>query len=278
LGTMQRGDPPKRLNRNKTVKTKNRLRFRGFSLQTNVHIFQVAIMSGILFASYDQHVLKILLAIVLSAACGLVGVPLTECLISLPRKIVELIEIQSSRKTQTPQLMSEIQGLENLMGVNVKKKNSVKIVPRWLNAAITLDGNLIIGQPVVEGFDMQPRRAILAHELAHLKENHAAKQLERLLLIGMPLCLYLFYLQLPLFITLLLVYATLGIVMPMAAWPCEYQADAIAKKYVGSEYLVSALTKMAEATDVDINRDSYSHPAISKRIEKLRSTQDAFLQ
>lgn len=229
-------------------------------------------MSGILFASYDQHILKVLLAIVLSVACGLVGVPLTECLISLPRKIVELVKIRRSRKTQSPQLMNEILGLESLMGVNVKKKDLVRIVPSWLNAAITFDGNLIVGQPVVEEFDKQPRRAILAHELAHLKGNHPTKRLWLLLLFGMPVCLYLFYMQLPWFITFLLIFATFGLVTPMVTWPYEYKADAIAAKYVGGEQVACALIKLTEGAGTDINRDSYSHPAISKRIAKLRST------
>ena len=233
-------------------------------------------MSGILFASYDQHIIKVLLAIVLSVACGLVVVPLTACLVSLPHRIGELVKIHRATKTGSSQLLDEISSLQNLMGVSFNKKDSVRIVPDWLNAAITFDGNLLVGQPMADEFDKQSRRAILAHELGHLQGNHAIKQLKPLLLIGMPLCFYLFYLQLPWFITFLLIYATFGIVMPMASWPCEYQADAAAKKYVGSEHLVSALMKLAEATGVDIKRDSYSHPAILSRIARLQSIRDFY--
>jgi hypothetical protein len=266
----------KRLTRYKGVKTRNRLQFRGFSFETNIYVFQMAIMSGILFASYDQHIMKIFLTIILSVACGLVGVPLTECLISLPHRIGELVKIHRATKIRSTQLLDEIFGLQNLMGVSFNKRDSVRIVPDWLNSAITFDGNLLVGQPVADKFDKQSRRAIFAHEFGHLQGNHAIKRLKPLLLIGIPLCLYLFYLQLPWFITLLLIYATFGIVMPMTNWPCEYQADATAKKYVGSEHLVTALMKLAEAAGVDINRDSYSHPAISNRIARLRSSRDLY--
>ncbi len=57
--------------------------------------------------------------------------------------------------------------------------------------------------------------------------------------------------------------------MPLVSWPFEYKADAIAAQYVGKEQMVSALMKLADKNNIDMNRDSYTHPSISKRVARL---------
>jgi Zn-dependent protease with chaperone function len=52
-------------------------------------------------------------------------------------------------------------------------------------------------------------------------------------------------------------------------WYLEFRADRIAAKFVGREYMKSALTKLAKSKNYDVNEPSETHPSITERIKEL---------
>lgn len=60
------------------------------------------------------------------------------------------------------------------------------------------------------------------------------------------------------------------LILPLISWPFEYQADAFAAKSIGAEKVISGLLKLASKAGMDMGLDSYSHPSIARRINRLR--------
>ena len=144
------------------------------------------------------------------------------------------------------------------------------MAPQWVNAGATINGRVILGQTVAEGFDREARRGILAHEFAHLKANHPMKSAVVLILTFVPVLFVISFLQLPGLVNLLLVFSIYGLILPIVSWRFEYEADAIAATFVGSQPVIKGLGKLAEAKNADVRRDTYSHPSISNRISRLQ--------
>jgi Zn-dependent protease with chaperone function len=253
-----------------SIESTLRLRFQGFAFSTNRWIFLSALTSALLFAVVDNLSLKIIFGLALSVTSGLVMVPLTECAVSFPKKIKELARIYGARRTYSFGLMEEFLNLAKTMGVHLKGQDILKVAPYWVNAGACLDGRVILGQTVAEEFDKEARKGVLAHELGHLKAHHPLKNLGVLLLVFMPVVFFISFLHLPGLVNLLLVFSTYGLILPTVSWRFEYKADAIAAGFVGSQPVIKALGKLAEANNIDVRRDTYSHPSISKRIYRLQ--------
>lgn len=246
-----------------------RLRFQGFDFGTNRWIYLSALASALLFATVDHLVPKIIFGLILSVTSGLIAVPFTECVLSFPKKIRELAKLYRARRIYSFGLMDEFLNLANTMGVRLRNQDIVRVVPFWVNAAY-FNGKIILGQSIVEEFDKESRRGVLAHELAHRKASHPLKQLGLLLLVFMPIGCLISLMQLPGIVNLLLVFAAYGLVLPIARWHFEYEADSIAAQFVGKQPVVTALLRLSEANAIDIERDTYSHPSISKRMHRLQ--------
>jgi len=61
----------------------------------------------------------------------------------------------------------------------------------------------------------------------------------------------------------------MGIAIRFASWPDECEADLVAGRYVSPEAVVSFLTAMAELRKMDVTRDFYRHPSMTKRRANL---------
>ena len=216
---------------NISVKSTFRLRFQGFAFGTNRWIYLSALCSALLFTVADHLLLKIILGLVLSITSGLVAVPLTECVLSFLKKIRELAKLYRARRIYSSGLMDEFLNLANTMGVHLRNQDIVRVAPCWVNAAY-FNGKIILGQTVVEEFDEESRRGVLAHELAHLKAYHPLKQLGILLLAFMPVVCLISLIQLPVIVNLLLVFAAYALVLPIASWHFEYEADCTKGRFV----------------------------------------------
>lgn len=251
-------------------------RFQGFAFSTNRWIFLSVLASGLLYVVADLLSLKLFFGLVLSVACGLVVIPLTECVTSFPKKLKELERIYGARKTYSFGLIEEFLNLAKTMGVYLRGQDTLKIVPCWVNAAACLDGRIILGQAVAEQFDKEERQGVLAHELAHLKARHPLKNAGVLLLVFMPVVFVISFLHLPGLVNLLLVFSAYGLILPAVSWRLEYEADAIAASFVGSQPVIMALGKLAEANNIDVQRDTYLHPSIWKRISRLQNLTSQF--
>jgi len=91
-------------------------------------------------------------------------------------------------------------------------------------------------------------------------------------LTSIPVLVLIALLHLPGLVNLLLVFSAYGLLLPTVSWRFEYEADAIAATFVGSNPVIKGLRKLAEAKHADVRRDTYSHPSISNRISKLQKT------
>jgi Zn-dependent protease with chaperone function len=253
-----------------SIESTLRSKFQGFAFSTNRWVFLSTLASAFLFAVTDSLSLKIIFGLALAATSGLVVVPLTECVVSFPEKLREIMTIFEARRTYSFALEEELFNLAKMMGVRLKDEDILKVAPQWVNAGSTSDGKIIIGQIVAYEFDREARRGILAHELAHLKSKHSMKSVAVLLLAFIPVLFFISLLHLPSFVNLLLLFSAYGLILPKVSWHFEDEADAIAATFVGINPVIKGLRKLAEAKHADIRHDTYSHPSISDRISKLQ--------
>ncbi len=245
------------------------LRFQGFAFETNRWIYLSALVLALLFTFTDHLVLKIIFGLMLSVTSGLTAISFTACALCFPKKVKELAKLYGARKIYSLGLVEEFLNLANMMGIHLGNQDIVRVAPCWVNAAY-FNGKIILGQPIVEEFDKESRRGVLAHELAHRKAHHPLKCLGVLLLASMTIVYFISLMQLPGIVNLLFVFAAYALVLPIASWHFEYEADSIAAQSVGKQPVITALLKLSEANAIDIKRDTYSHPSISKRIHRLQ--------
>ncbi|MCD6391087.1 MAG: M48 family metalloprotease [Dehalococcoidia bacterium] len=253
-----------------SIESTLRSKFQGFAFNTTRWVFLSTLASVFLFAVTDILSLKIIFGLALAVTSGFVVVPLTECVVSFPEKLREIITISGARRTYSFALVEELSNLAKVMGVRLKGEDILKMVPQWLNAGATIDGKIILGQAVADEFDRETRKGILARELAHLKAKHSMKNAIVLFLTLIPVLLLISFLHLPGLVNLLLVFSAYGLILPMVSWRFEYEADAIAATFVGINPVIKGLRKLAEAKCADVRRDTYSHPSISNRISRLQ--------
>lgn len=163
--------------------------------------------------------------------------------------------------------------------MGIQKDIKVKVFPNVLNAYANRT-TIEIGQPVLDSLDSVSIKAVLAHELTHIKGSHGFKQKwlplgiwSVLFALGMLsrvsysldlLGLYLFT-----FSVLLISIGFTGIAIRFISWPLEYKADLGAMRHVSRDAVVSFLTTMATLRKMDTMRDFYGHPSVNKRIANL---------
>ena len=128
--------------------------------------------------------------------------------------------------------------------------------------------SMILGQSIVEEFEKNEREGVIGHELGHRKGYHWIMRIVLLVLIS-PFFYYFMQLPFPFYINYLILFAVMGLILPLISWPFEYQADALAAKSIGAEKVISGLVKLASKADMDMGLDSYSHPSIARRINRL---------
>jgi Zn-dependent protease with chaperone function len=163
---------------------------------------------------------------------------------------------------------------ELCQSMDIKKMVTVKLVDGWYGAKAQDEG-VLLGKPLLDKLDDNSIKAVLAHELAHIKQSQISKTY--LIMMAILFVAYYFYLfnvrSIPLWPNLLIFFAwcflILVIFLRFISWPKEYEADAIAAKYVGKNTMISTLQALATLKGTDMEQDFYSHPSISKRIAKL---------
>jgi len=255
-----------------SIESTLRSKFQGFAFSTNRWVFLSMLASAFLFAVTDILSLKIIFGLALAVTSGLLVVPLTECVVSFPETLREIMTVFGARRTYSFALVEELFNLAKMMGVRLKGEDILKVVPQWVNAGATIDGKIILGQTVADEFDREARKGILAHELAHLKAKHSMKNATVLFLTFTMVLFLISLLHLPGLVNPLLVFSAYGLILPTVGWRFEYEADAIAATSVGINPVIKGLRKLAEAKHADVRRDTYSHPSISNRISRLQKT------
>jgi Zn-dependent protease with chaperone function len=245
---------------------------KGFPLRINIALLVIAIICAAISSLSDKETLRNI--------CFAIG-----CLLTLAAvvpssfwSIWEQLRKGEGRCVEDPNTV--ILGWKQFcQSMGIEKDIKLKVFPNLRNAYH--DGTTIeIGQPVLDNLDSVSIKAVFAHELAHSKIDYAykLKHLLVIILVGVVLVtlwwLVFVYSVGPLGIftysaLLIITIGFMGIVMRFISWPDEYKADLIAKQYVNREAVVSSLTTVAALRRMDVRRDFYRHPSITKRIANL---------
>jgi hypothetical protein len=147
-----------------------------------------------------------------------------------------------------------------------------------------------IGQTILDKFDLDLLKAVLAHELLHIKKNHYLKSslivLSPLICAISIICVLLFNfhwkidLSYPfhflVFCNIFIIAFALTIVsLRPVNWSKEYEADLIAARIVGNDVMIKCLREVANLRSQDMKRDLYKHPSILKRINNIEQNNKA---
>jgi Zn-dependent protease with chaperone function len=137
--------------------------------------------------------------------------------------------------------------------------------------------SVYVSNYLLEGMTEEEVRAVVAHELAHAQRRHVAK--------GLALTLAMSLVAIDLFLSTQFVDPTTGVfllALGMAALAigsralvrfrrnCEFEADDIAVRTMGDGgSMESALKKLAMLNLEPGDRDSATHPSVSRRIQRI---------
>lgn len=256
---------------------------RGFSFRLNFYILLLMMIFAVIFNLIPQSTFKqICVVIVLLSAFVSMGPALlrtTQILMirvsAIPIRMWELLYSIFKRKfddLRYDEILHEIQDLCSLM--EIKQKIKLRLVPNLQNAAAA--GNVItFGKPLLEKLDPEEIKAIIVHELGHIKRDHLAKlSLYVFCFITVSIILVILFhnftqIKLTNFTIVFFLIGIFAISLRVVSWSQEYEADTIAAQYVSKEAIKSAWLKASKMRKTDINWSYYSHPSISNRIANL---------
>jgi Zn-dependent protease with chaperone function len=169
-------------------------------------------------------------------------IPMTEAMIAIPEQITNLV---------------------NEVGVKV---DEFRVQPSLRNAYV-IGKTVVIGLPLIKELEPDEVLAIVAHELGHIKQKPSA--VRALIMLGGFLSIWSWFtLPIQIFIIASLAYFT--VIMIPFNWVLECQADRVAKRFVGSVSLHSALLKISDRKN--LNEPSEDHPSISNRLKLLKKS------
>jgi Zn-dependent protease with chaperone function len=155
----------------------------------------------------------------------------------------------------------EVKNLAQRMGVELKK---FKIADNFRNA-YTNGSNVVIGQTLLDELTREEILAVIAHELAHIKENHILIRI--VAFIPIYFIATMSFQGLPYIFQGVAVLAYVIVVLTPLNWYLEIRADRLAGHYVGSDTMKSTLIVIHKGLD---RKDaSETHPPIGKRISSL---------
>lgn len=242
--------------------------FKGFPFITNMILFLVVVTSALVFSVSSNNLLKLAFVIPLAISTGMVIIPAMDFMLSFSETIKLMFKLEETKPIYSASISEEISSIASQMRFKGTNEFPLKVLSGWLNAGMTGNGSMILGQPIVEEFDKNEREGVIGHELGHRKGYHWITRIVLLALV-FPLLYYFTQLPFPFYINYLILFAVMGLIMPFISWPLEYQADAFAAKSIGAEKVISGLIKLASKADMDMDLDSYSHPSIARRINRL---------
>jgi len=182
------------------------------------------------------------------------------CLPSFISNIRFTIEMVLKAKQDVP-IPDEFQSLAGQFGIKLQE---MKIIDGIFNAGATAHGKIILGTLLLKNFNLDQQKAVIAHELAHIKRRHHTK----LIIFLMVILPYIFIVSshLPQTVSCLVSLAMLTYFLMPVQWFTEFDADKYAARIIGVDNMISAL----EAFPGDPNEGSEDHPPISIRIKRLK--------
>lgn len=166
--------------------------------------------------------------------------------------------------------VKEFDDLRALIGVSRAK---MIIVPRS-DEAKTFFCFVLIGENCCAALDTDIIRALLAHELAHVKNSHTTKGAIMLLPFLLPIAALSIPAMQPLVLNFMALAINLMIILCRPIhWPQEYEADLVAARIpcVGRDKMIKCIEDYSTLIHRSFLRDSILHPSVSKRRTNLES-------
>jgi len=185
------------------------------------------------------------------------------------------IPILAKPKPATSDVQQRVDKLCQLM--DIKKKVTVKLVDGWRNAKAQ-DTSILLGRPLLDNFADASINGVFAHELAHIKKEHARRTILKIIIPSLFFAAYSLYffnvksipLRPNLFIFCILLLLMFVVLLRATSWPQEYEADSVGAKCVSVDTMIITLLELAKLKNTNVEQDTYGHPSISRRIANLR--------
>lgn len=183
--------------------------------------------------------------------------------------LIRFIYLLKPRHNSHWELFPEFDQLALSMNVKMAMKSRRWEMTRIPGIARTnpVRRSIIIDSKVFSRLDPNTKKAVIAHELAHLKLRHSVKSYS-LLTGGSVISLASFitgFLALPSLIWLIFFFITL-----LLRRNYEYQADLLSVKFVDARYLVELLERVRDSSN-DTLASRITHPSAESRIKKLEA-------
>jgi Zn-dependent protease with chaperone function len=172
-------------------------------------------------------------------------------------------------------IKDEVNEVADGLGVKIKK---ILVAKGLVNAYVRFS-TLVLGEGLLNLCDPDLRRAVISHELVHVKEKHIWLRMMGVVTVSAAVSWNLLRLNWPIIFnemtTQILVYvmmnfallACVTIAMITPNWYMEIRADQGAIRKVGKAPLISAL--LAIVTKEEFKVPSEDHPAMSERIKLI---------
>ena len=239
------------------------------SFKKRIFLYEIEVISLTLFGSFPYLLVRFFCLGAFLITCALLMPFLTS-------QFASQLKILFSKKYEADyRIKNEVNEIAERLQVNIKK---IYIVKGLCNAYVRF-GTLFLGEELLDRLGPSERRAVFAHELGHIKENHIwFKLVAALVLLALPLWSWLrlywpiiinehvTQLMLNIMINIALL-AYLMVVMVPLNWYLEIRADRIAVKIAGKASIISALLAIVNREKFELA--SEDHPAISERVKLI---------
>ena len=238
------------------------------SFKRRLIIYYVVVLTMSLFGSFPSLIVK-LVAFGVFMAASVLFVPIFTL-----QFVSQLRQLLVHRKREKFEVTPEIADLSKRIGAQVDELGFVKGCTAYI-----LGKALVFGTELLELLTFDERQGVVGHELGHIKEKHwIIRAVLPIPLLAVPLYSWL-RLSSPIFfsesITQIILMVMLNIAMlafimlvtiPIN-WYLEVRADRIAARFVGKEYIKSALLKLANKKN--LKEQSETHPSIADRVKAI---------
>lgn len=239
------------------------------SFKRRMFLYEVEVFSLTLFGSFPGLLVRFFCLGTFLIACTLLMPFLTSLLASQ-------LKILFSKKYEADQkIKNEVGRIADRIGVRVKK---VLIAKGLCNAYVRF-GTLVLGEELLDRLGPSERRAVIAHELGHMKEKHVwFRIVATMTLPALPLWSWqrLYWpiiinehvtqLMLSVMINIALLVYLIAVMIPLN-WYLEARADSIAVEIAGKASTISALLALVNREEFELS--SEDHPAISERVKLI---------
>lgn len=239
------------------------------SLKRRMILYEAEVVGLTLFGSYPDLPVRFFGLGLFLVACLLL-MPFFTSMFTSQLKFLFLKRCKADQR-----LKNEVDSIGDLVGARASKV----CIAKGLNNAFVCFGTLVLGEELLNRVSPSGRRAVIAHELGHMKERHMwLKIVVALVLLAPPLWSwtrlywpiiineYVTQLMLNIMINITSL-AYLMVVMLPLNWYLELRADRVAVEIAGKAGIISALLAIVNREKFELA--SEDHPAISDRVKAI---------